>query len=314
MGHGGHLRIMPATVPTMIEQVVDASAQLPWDARSAARAARCGRHDPCTHMSRHELWWAVRSPDGPATLRLRWAPSVDAEAWGEGHEWALARVPGLLGALDDPSALVTDHPLVREWQQRSPHHRIGRTGDLLGAGVQTILGQRVTTIEARNSWAHIVRVHGSRAPGPQPLVLPPSAEHLAGLPSWAYHRFGVERKRADAIRRYCRELPRLERERHDDAQFNRRLRSVLGIGIWTEAEIRYIAFGDPDALIVGDYHAKNVVAHAFTGAWKGTDEQMVETLEPFRGQRRRVLALIGAAGIFPERRAPHQRINPIARW
>jgi 3-methyladenine DNA glycosylase/8-oxoguanine DNA glycosylase len=309
---------MPATVPAVTEQVVDAAVEAPsglgWDVRGAAGAARYGRNDPCSQLGGNELWWAMQTPIGAATLRLCWARHVDAEAWGDGADWALARVPGLIGALDDPTALVTDHPLVSAWQRAKPDHRLGRTGDVYGAGVQAILGQRVTTIEARRSWAHIVRVHGSRAPGPRPLVLPPPPSLLATLPSWAFHRFGVERKRADAVRRFCRELPRLELDRDDDAQFDRRLRSIMGIGIWTQAEIRHVAFGDPDALNVGDYHAKNMVAHAFTGAWRGTDEQMVETLEPFRGQRRRVVDLIGANGLFPERRAPHQRINPIARW
>jgi 3-methyladenine DNA glycosylase/8-oxoguanine DNA glycosylase len=310
----------------VVEQVL-APATPGWDVRGAARVVKYGRHDPCALVGTDGLWWAALTPDGPGTLRLRWRPGLDADAWGDGAQWMLARVPGLVGALDDPSALVTDHPLVSALQQRHPHHRIGRTDELLSAGVQAILGQRVTTIEARQSWAEIVRTYGEAAPGPtigadaRPswLRVPPTAERLAGLPGWAFHRFGVERKRADTIRRYCAELPRLHRDcDHDRSdggeQFHRRFRSITGLGIWSEAETKVVALGDPDALQVGDYHACHIVTHAFTGAWRGTDELMVELLAPFAGQRRRVVALLGAAGLGPERRAPRQRINPIARW
>jgi len=66
----------------------------------------------------------------------------------------------------------------------------------------------------------MVRALGDPAPGPAPrshgrsgpvgLMVPPEPRCVASTPSWAFHRFGVERKRADTIRRACSYAARLE--------------------------------------------------------------------------------------------------------
>ena len=53
-----------------------------------------------------------------------------------------------------------------------------------------------------------------------------------------------------------------------------------------------VALGDADAVDVGDYWLKHVVSHALTGEPRGTDERMLELLEPWRGQRGRVCRLL----------------------
>ena len=83
-----------------------------------------------------------------------------------------------------------------------------------------------------------------------------------------------------------------------------------GIGQWTAAEIAIIALGDADALSVGDYHLKNVVAFAFTGAPRGDDAQMIELLAPYAGHRGRVARLLYAAGISAPRFGPRKRLRP----
>ena len=65
-----------------------------------------------------------------------------------------------------------------------------------------------------------------------------------------------------------------------------RLLTVRGIGPWTAAEVTRAAFGDADAVSVGDYHIKNVVTYALTGAARGTDDHMLELLAPFAGAPR----------------------------
>ena len=80
-----------------------------------------------------------------------------------------------------------------------------------------------------------------------------------------------------------------------------RLRSIAGLGIWTSARVREAALGDPDAVPVGDAALKHLVAFVFTGERRGTDAQMIELLEPFRGHRGRVLRLLKAAGLGPPR-------------
>ena len=74
------------------------------------------------------------------------------------------------------------------------------------------------------------------------------------------------------------------------------LRAIPGIGPWTAAEVGIRAFGDPDAVSVGDFHLPNMVAWALAGEPRGTDERMLELLEPYRGQRGRVLRLLELSG------------------
>ena len=48
---------------------------------------------------------------------------------------------------------------------------------------------------------------------------------------------------------------------------------------------------------VGDYHLPNLVAWALAGEPRGTDERMLELLEPYRGHRGRVQQLLEAGGL-----------------
>ena len=65
-----------------------------------------------------------------------------------------------------------------------------------------------------------------------------------------------------------------------------------------------LAFGDPDAVIVGDYRLPGIVAWNFAGERIADDARMLELLEPYRGQRARVQALIKFGGEKPPRRGP----------
>jgi 3-methyladenine DNA glycosylase/8-oxoguanine DNA glycosylase len=82
--------------------------------------------------------------------------------------------------------------------------------------------------------------------------------------------------------------------RVDHAEADRRLRSVPGIGVWTSAEVRQRAHGDPDAVSFGDFHVARSVTFALTGV-EGDDDAMAELLEPWRGHRFRVQRLLELA-------------------
>ena len=91
-----------------------------------------------------------------------------------------------------------------------------------------------------------------------------------------------------------------------------RLCSLPGIGPWTAAEAIRLALGDPDAVSVGDYHLPTLVCAALAGERGGTDERMLELLEPYAGQRARVVLLIEHAGSRAERHAPRMTPRSIA--
>lgn len=89
-----------------------------------------------------------------------------------------------------------------------------------------------------------------------------------------------------------------------------RLQLIPGIGPRTAAETLQRALGAADALTLDDLHLPIQIGYALTGARGGTDEQMLEGVEPYAGQRHRArLILLG--GRLPNRRArraPHSCI------
>jgi 3-methyladenine DNA glycosylase/8-oxoguanine DNA glycosylase len=273
-----------------------------------------GRGDPTTIVTATDVWRAARTPDGPGTLHLACrADGVAVRTWGPGGAWLRERVPGLLGHLDRPDALVPRHAVVADAQRRHPGFRIGRSDQVLHALVPAVLAQRVTSVEARRSWLGICRALGEPAPGPMRLLLPPDPAELATRPYWWYHRFGVDRRRAETIRFVARRADRLEEVAGFALpQAYERLGAVPGVGPWTVATVAGTALGDPDAVVVGDYHLPHLVSYALAGERRGSDERMVELLEPYRGQRGRVVRLLAMSGLGPSRRTPRQRILPMA--
>jgi 3-methyladenine DNA glycosylase/8-oxoguanine DNA glycosylase len=286
------------------------AAGRPVDIRATLGPLRRGAGDPANRPdAAGGFWRACATPEGDGTLAVRLAAPdvVDARAWGSGAGWLLERVPALLGAGDDWSALdVSGHPLLREVARRRPGLRLPSTGLVMDALVPAVLEQRVTGGEARRAWAGLLRRFGRPAPGPHPaLCVPPSAADLLAVPTWDWHRLGVDGQRQRAIRAAATVAYRLEQAADlPPAQALARLRAVPGIGAWTAAETLQRAIGHPDALSVGDFHLPGIVGWFFTGQRGGTDEQMLQLLAPWAGQRQRVVRLIELAGPAPPRHGP----------
>jgi 3-methyladenine DNA glycosylase/8-oxoguanine DNA glycosylase len=270
-----------------------------------------GRGDPTIRFGSDGIWRATRTPDGPATLRLRAAAGgVEVAAWGDGAATAVAGAADLVGANDDPSRLVPQHRLIGELVHRFPGLRLPRTNRPFEALLPAICEQKVSGVDARRAFRGIIASHGEDAPGPAGMRLPPSPATLAALPYFAFHRFGIERRRAELIRTAAQVADRIEEA--TPAEAYARLGAVRGIGPWTLAEVGRIAFGDPDAVSVGDYHLPNVVAWALVREPRANDARMLELLEPYRGQRGRVQRLIEASGIAAPRYGPRMSPQPIA--
>jgi 3-methyladenine DNA glycosylase/8-oxoguanine DNA glycosylase len=129
------------------------------------------------------------------------------------------------------------------------------------------------------------------------------------IPSWEWHRAGVEGVRARTIMAAARLAGRLEQVVDlAPAQADRRLRSIPGIGPWTSAEIRQRAAGDADAVSVGDYHLPSLVGWTLAGRITD-DDGMLELLAPYAGHRYRVTRLIELGGSAPPRRGPRMPIR-----
>jgi 3-methyladenine DNA glycosylase/8-oxoguanine DNA glycosylase len=288
----------------------------PVDLHRTLGGLRRGAGDPA-HRSAADgsVWRASRTPEGVTTLRLgvrRADGTVEATAWGPGAAWILERVPDLLGAADDPSGFRPAHQVLRDAAARFGGWRITRTGLVFESLVPAILEQKVTGAEARRSWRELLYRFGEPAPGRPPMRLrvPPAPEEWAAIPSWEWHRAGVDGNRSAAIVSAARSPGRLEETLGmPPAAAERRLRAVPGIGAWTAAEVRQRAHGDADAVSVGDFHLPRLVGWALAGDRRVDDAGMLELLAPYAGHRYRATRLLELSGVHGPRRGPRMPVR-----
>lgn len=239
-----------------------------------------------------EALWATRTPDGPGSLTLQRVDDdkVEATAWGRGREWLLEQGPRLLGAEDDLTGFQPTGTIGELWR-RGPF-LLARTDRLWDSLVGAVFGQKVQTANAAKARRMLARRFGEPAPGPHDAWILPSPERVASMGYYEFHPLGVEKKRADTLVRVAREMPRLEKlNGAGPAQVQARLQRIRGIGPWTAAMVTATTLGDADAVPVGDYHIPNTIAWLLAGEPRGTDERMLELLEPFAGHRWRVIRL-----------------------
>jgi 3-methyladenine DNA glycosylase/8-oxoguanine DNA glycosylase len=318
----------PGSVPDGLSR--DWHAPFPVSLRLTLLVHRRGPGDPTLRIDdRGAIWRTSLTPDGPGTLRLTLVrPGIDegtaaeraiaeratvvrAAAWGLGASWLLDTLPDLLGAGDDPAAFRPDHPRLRDLVRQLPGLRISRTIRVLEALVPAVLEQKVVGVEAQRAWRRLLTWYGSPAPGPAPAGMRvfPAAATWQAIPSWDWHRSGVEAVRARTILSAARVAGRLEAiSSLPAADADRMLRSLPGIGPWTSAEVRQRACGDADAVSVGDYHIPALVGWNLAGQITD-DAGMLELLAPFAGQRYRVTRLIELGGNAPPRRGPRMSVR-----
>ena len=289
---------------------------LPVDLRLTLGPLRRGGTDPSMRFGPDGVWRATRTPAGPVTTSIspnRSEGTLTMRAWGPGATWALDDFPALVGAGDREEGFAAGPGVVGQLHRRLRGLRITRSGAVLEALVPSILEQKVVGLEAKRSYAALVRALGEPAPGPGGLTVPPAPAVLAATPSWTFHRFGIERKRADTIRRACSYAARLEETvGMSAADARRRLTALPGIGPWTAAEVAIVALGDADAVSLGDYHLPHLVAFALAGEPRADDARMLELLEPWPGHRGRVIRLLVASGMRAPRYGPRMPLRSIA--
>ncbi|WP_407358567.1 DNA-3-methyladenine glycosylase 2 family protein [Microbacterium sp. LTA6] len=280
------------------------------DLGATVAVLRRGGTDPTLVVDGSVIWRAMRTPDGAATIALRSVSGeIRATAWGAGADFALETVPRLCGSADDPAPLdASRHPVIAEAARRNPGLRLTRTDQVFDALACSILEQKVTAMQAFGAWRSLVSRFGIRAPGPtpRPMFAPPAPADWQRIPSWSWHRAGVEPPQSKTIVRAAARGESIARALHAAAtpeDRDRVLTSLPGVGVWTAAETRIRALGDPDAVSVGDFHLAHEVGFALTGR-RVDDDGMLELLAPWTGQRQRVIRLILRSGIREPRRGP----------
>jgi 3-methyladenine DNA glycosylase/8-oxoguanine DNA glycosylase len=287
----------------------------PYDLAATLFPLRRGTGDPTMRIEGREVWRAARTPEGPATLKLRHSGgTVAGTAWGPGASWALEHAPGLIGAQDDLSAFEPRDDVMAQLWKEHRSVRLTRALDVVRTLIAAVLEQKVVGLEARRAWRRMTSDVNEPAPGEAGLLMPPDPWRVAELPYFRFHPWGVERRRAEVIRAVCARAAALEglaEVPFDEAR--RRLEAIPGIGPWTAAEVMRLSLGDPDAVSVGDYHLPDIVAWALAGEPRGNDERMLELLDPYRGQRGRVQRLLEASHISPPAFGPRLEARSIER-
>ncbi|WP_327117904.1 DNA-3-methyladenine glycosylase 2 family protein [Streptomyces sp. NBC_01341] len=295
----------------------------PLDLRLVLSPLRRGPADPAYRaLSDGTFWRATRTPAGPGTLRVSATHdgTVHGTAWGPGAQWLLDGLPALLGADDVPDDFRPRHRLLALTQHRRPGLRLLRTGLVMESLIPSILEQKVTTDEAYRAWRLLLRTHGTPAPGPSDprfatfgLHVLPDARTWSLIPSWEWHRAGVDSKRSATILRAVRVARRMEEAAAMGlTEAMARLQLIPGIGPWTAAETLQRSNGAADAVTVGDLHLPGIVGHALADNRDADDEEMLALLAPYEGQRHRATRLIMLSGRIPARRAPRMTPRDIA--
>jgi 3-methyladenine DNA glycosylase/8-oxoguanine DNA glycosylase len=279
---------------------------------------RRGRGDPCYHDAPDgTIWRTSLMRSGPVTARITRsaANAIDCEAWGSGATEFTETLPSALGVDDDASGFSPDDPTISELHRRVPHLRLGRTGRVLESLVPAVLEQRVYGMDARRAWRKLVTKFGAPAPGPAPahMRVPPSGDVWRRIPSWEFHLANVDPGRARTIVGCAQRAESLERLcTRPPEQARRALMSLPGVGEWTAAETAQRAFGDADALSVGDFHLAKMVGWRLLGH-EIDDPAMLELLEPLRPHRHRAVRLLEVTGpahaprVAPRREIPNLR-------
>jgi 3-methyladenine DNA glycosylase/8-oxoguanine DNA glycosylase len=262
---------------------------------------RRGPGDPCYQLVDGAIWKTTLMPSGPVTARITTSArnAVDCEAWGGGANEFVERLPAWLGAEDDATGFAPTEPTIAAAHRNVPHLRLGRTSRVLEALIPAVLEQRVAGKDAFRAWRLLVTKYGAPAPGPAPerMRVPPPSDVWRRVPSWEFHLANVDPGRARTIVGCAQRADSLERlTTRPSEQARAALRSLPGVGEWTAAEVAQRAWGDADAISVGDYHLSNMVGSTLLGH-RIDDQEMIELLEPLRPHRQRAVRLLEVSGL-----------------
>ncbi len=277
--------------------------EVPFDVARTTLLQRMGRHDPTASRAEGLLRKTYLDQNGEPTRHTleRRDGRLIVTTEGPSAQAGLAHWHGQFPVADGLDDFAPDSRVVRRLLVALPGLRLVRVPWLFDVAAGAVLQQRVTFGEAARGFGRIARTLGTS--GPLGIAFP-DARTLARTPPHAIQRLGVDPKRARALRALAAEEARtgfLSRP-GDHSSLRQRLLRIPGVGAWTTEMILGFGAGDTDAVPVGDVHLPSLVTSALAGEPRGTDERMLELLEPFRGQRFRVVRLLMAAKSAPRPR------------
>jgi 3-methyladenine DNA glycosylase/8-oxoguanine DNA glycosylase len=256
-----------------------------------------GRFDPTAQLSPDCFRRAVFYRNEPAAVEIcRDAGGLQVTAYGGHAQELLDETVIGLEQDDSYSDFATEDSGVFRLHKKYPGLRLLRVPWLYDMTCSAILQQRVRTVDAMRDWRRITLRWGTAAP--LGLHAFPPAQVLAQVPMHGLQQLGLDPRRARTLLAFAREL-RFTRLKSTTsfAELRKYLSRIPGIGPWTTECVLGYGAGDIDAAIPGDLHLPRIVCYALAGEFSGSDERMMELLEPFRGHRFRIIRLLYAARI-----------------
>lgn len=272
----------------------------PLDFAHTFSLQRLGRHDPTAVMDLDCFSKAFFYRSQPAILEFsREGESIVVHAHGPHAHDLLAETMTCLKQDDRYHSFSTEDSGIHRLHRRHAGLRILRFPWLYDSTCSAILQQRIRTVDAVRDWGRIARRWGTKITvGHLELRCFPPAETLAQVPDFALRSLNIDAQRTKTLLRFARESCFVPLK--PAANFSRlrdQLQRIPGIGPWTTETVLGYGAGDSDAAIPGDLHLPHVVCYALAGENPGSDDRMMELLEPFRGHRFRIIRLLYASGI-----------------
>lgn len=283
-----------------------------FDLRRTMWLSGLGYGDPARRYEGQQVLLGFHTPDGSVSISAKKEDrELAVQCWGEGAEWIAPKLPKLFGLHDDPTVFQPEGE-VGKLLRDVPGVHLPTLPLQFERLVQIVLQQLVSWTDACSGWRLMVERFGVAAPGPTDLRMGPSPKQLRKLGYSDLVACGIMPKQARLILQLAKESKRIERLAASDRErLVTYLNSIRGVGEWTIQYLLGTGLGDPDAVMVGDYGLPNTVSWFFAQKPRSNDEEMLELLEPYRGNRFRVLNMLLQAGIQAPRFGPKMRTN---RW
>lgn len=284
----------------MVEEVGPARARVeifPVHFRRSFSLHRMGPYDRTVYLADDCFRRAFFFEGTAAAVEIcRDEDGLRVSAFGERAEGLQTEVRRGLAQSDLYAEFATEDTGILRLHRRLAGLRVLRVPWVYETTCSLILQQRIRTVDAFRDWRRLTQRYGMDAP--LGLRAFPAAEVLARVPLHALEGMGIDQQRARTLLRFANEMRFVKLDTGMSfADLRRCLCGIGGIGGWTVESVLGLSGGDVDAAIPGDLHLPRVVCYALAGEMRGSDERMMELLEPFRGHRYRVIRLIYASGL-----------------
>ncbi len=257
-----------------------------------------GPHDPTASRTRDRFAKAFFYRDAPAALDFSRCGERELQVTAHGpHAQALAEEAArCLAQPDHYATFLTPDTGIQRLHWRLAGLRILRFPWLWDSVNSAILQQRIRTADAMRGWRRVTRRWGS--PAPLNLTAFPPPATLAQIPRFELEALDIDHQRAQTMLRFAQES-RFHplTASMDFPTLRAHLLRQPGIGPWTTETVLGYGAGDIDAAIPGDLHLPHLVSYALAGEPEGSDQRMMELLEPFRGHRFRIIRLLYDSGL-----------------